>query len=302
MPFPELMLPSLLLPDFDFQITGRSEYLGRAGIAFVGSPRLAGLRPHERVTGLVDAELGILLRCRRVSRGPADGAEFTALSVGPPEPANPDSQDAPALTDAEVNLLYRSGLAPQRFAGDLTERADVATMLRLARESFAATELGNRTRWLWRPSDDGVLENSDRVARLAVAMPGCYVIEAVTDPGRKPSRIACDGQRLWRAYPDRVAVRAAEPPARPIAAMIDPAWLLRESGQASADGDALVDGRPALRVLATGDALPSRLSPLAGTPVVADQVEAASTARWAYACARPGPTWGISSYAPSSPA
>jgi len=300
-PFPELTLPRLLLPDFDFQITGRPEFAGREAIAIAGSPRLASPRRDERVTALVDAELGILLRYRRVSRGQTEGAEFTVLAVRGPVRADteplppgsdhgngqppldraggsagggPSSRDAPAFTDAEVNLLYRSGLAPQRFAATLSEHADTATMMRLARESFAATDFGNRTRWLWRPSDDGLLDNSDRTAHLAVAMPGRYLIEAVTDPGRKPSRVSCDGEHLWRAYPDRVAVRAAEPPARALAGILDPAWLLGDRYQASAAGDAVLDGRPGRRVLAAGDALSSPSSPLSGTPILADHVEA----------------------------
>ena len=41
-PLPELMFPAgLLLPDFDVQITGRTEFLGRPVIAVSGSPRLA---------------------------------------------------------------------------------------------------------------------------------------------------------------------------------------------------------------------------------------------------------------------
>ena len=90
MPFPELMLPSLLLPDFDFQITGSAEFVGRTGIAIAGTPRLASLLRQGRVTALVDAELGILLRYRRVSRDQTDSAEFTALSVRPPDPADLD--------------------------------------------------------------------------------------------------------------------------------------------------------------------------------------------------------------------
>jgi len=284
-PFPELMFPRLLLSEFDFQITGQSEFVGREAIAIAGSPRLVSLLRDERVTGLVDAELGILLRCRRDSRRQTEVAEFTALSVRGPvsepemlltdsEPGRRSSQDAPAFNDAEVNLLCRSGLPPQRFSATMIELADTATMIRLARESFADTNFGDRTQWLWRPSDDDVLENSDRSARLAAAMPGCYLIEAVADPGRKPSRISCGGRRLWRAYPDRVAVRAAKPPPRPLAAILDPAWLLHESYRASAAGEAVVDDRPALRVVAAGDALPSHSGPLSGAPVVADQVEA----------------------------
>jgi hypothetical protein len=171
-PFASLMLPSLLLPDFDLRITGREEFLGRDVVAIAGSARLASPLPAERVTGLVDAELGILLRRQDVNPGQAVTAEFTSLTVGPSEPASPHSgpqdssrslpQQAPTLTGADVNLLYRSDLGPQRFSAELSEQADIVTMMRLARESFAATKFGSRIRWLWRPSDDGVLENVDR--------------------------------------------------------------------------------------------------------------------------------------------
>ncbi len=290
-PLPELMVPAgRLLPDFDVQITGQTEFLGRAVIAISGSPRLAGRARRERVSGLVDAELGILLRCQRVGPAQTDSAEFTNLTVGPAQPPgreqdpgplpgvrpsgrNSIGQQMPVLTDEEVNLLYRSDLGPQRFAGQLSEQTDAATMMRLAGEALAATKFGSRTQWLWRPYGDHAFEDVDRVARVAVAMPGRYLIEAITDPGRKPARIACNARQLWRAYPDRVAVRAAEPLPREIATIIDPAWLLDELYQVSVLGEAEVDGRPALHVRAAGDWLPPHSGPLSGTPVFSDQVE-----------------------------
>jgi len=291
-PFPDLMFPSWrLLPDFDVQITGQAEFLGRTVIAITGSPRLAALQRLGWVSGLVDAELGILLRYQRVSPAQADSAEFTRLTISPSRPAGrePDlwpppgcgapgrdspGREVPAFTDAQVNLLYRSGLGPQRFTAQLREHIDAATAMRLAREVFAATRFGARSRWLWRPSDDDAFEEADRVARLAVALPGRYLIEAITDPGRRPALIACNGRRLWRAYPDRVTVRAAEPLPLPIAAIIDPAGLLEESCQVSVAGEAVVDGRPASHVRAAGDWLPPQSGPLSRTPVLSDQVEA----------------------------
>jgi hypothetical protein len=290
-PLPELMVPAgRLLPDFDLQITGRTEFLGRPVIAISGSPRLAGRARHERVSGLVDAELGILLRYQRVGPAQTDSAEFTRLTVSPPQPAGREQdpgplpasfpsgrsslgQEEPVFTAEEVNLLYRSDLGPQRFAAQLSEQTDAATMMRLAGEAFAATKFGSRTQWLWRLSGDQPFQDVDRIARLAVAMPGRYLIEAINDPGRKPARIACNGQRLWRAYPDRVAVRTAEPVPREIATIIDPAWLLEELYQVSVLGEAVVDGRPALHVRAAGDWLPPHSGPLSGTPVCSDQAE-----------------------------
>src|SRR5215470_9622735 len=289
-PFPNLMSPSWLLPDFDLQITGRTEFLGRAAIAITGSPRLAGLRLDERISGLVDAELGIFLRYQRVSPANTETAEFTRLTVSRPEFAgrqqDPGSlpfsrssghespgQKKPVFTDDEVNLLYRSDLGPQRFSAQLSEQTDAETIMRLSREAIAATKFGSRTRWLWQPPDD-VFQNVDSIARLTVAMPGCYLIDAITDPGRKPARTACNGQRLWRAYPDRVAVRAAEPLPRRIATIIDPAWLLQAWHQVSVLGEAVVDGRSALHVRAAGGWLPLESGALSGIPIPTDQVDA----------------------------
>jgi hypothetical protein len=186
-----------------------------------------------------------------------------------------------------VNLLYRSDLAPQPFAAQLSEHTDAATIMRLTREAFEATRFGSRNRSLWRPSDDHVLADIDRVARLAVAMPGRYLIEAITDPGRKPALIACNGQRLWRAYPDRVAVRAARPLPPGIAAIIDPAWLLDDSCQVLVAGEAMVDGRPALYVKAAGDWLPPQSGPLSASPVLSDHAEVLVD-RALGICLRPG--------------
>lgn len=289
-PLPELMFPAgRLLPGFDLQITGQTEFLGRTVIAISGSPRLAGRARRERMSGLVDAELGVLLRCERVGPAQTYSAEFTRLTVSPAQPPGPAQdpgplpgrpsgpnsigQQGPVFTDDEVNLVYRSDLGPQRFAAQLSEQTDAATMLRLAREAFAATKFGNRTQWLWRSYDEHAFQDVDRTARLAVAMPGRYLIEAITDPGRKPALIACNGRRLWRAYPDRVAVRAAEPVPREIATIIDPAWLLTQWYQVSVLGEAVVDGRPALHVRAVADWLPPHSGPLSGTPVASDQVE-----------------------------
>ncbi|MDR2984940.1 MAG: hypothetical protein LBV34_08870 [Nocardiopsaceae bacterium] len=289
-PVPSLMVRAFrLVPDFDLRITGRSEFLGRPVIAISGVPRLAIGGQRERVSGLFDAELGIFLSYRWFSPSQTESAEFTRLAVTPtkppglaPEPGPPlpssahsgasSSEDAePALTDDQVNLLYRSDLEPQRFTARLSEHTDGPTMMRLVRETIATTKLGSRTQWLWRPSDDDAFQNGEWAARLAVAMPGRYVIEAITDPGSRPTRISCNGQRLWRSYPDRVAVRAAEPLPPSFAAIIDPAWLLATN--VSVIGDAVVDGRPALHVRATGDCLPSHSGPLSRTPILADQVD-----------------------------
>jgi hypothetical protein len=270
-PFAELLIPSWLLADFDLEITGRTDHIGRAAYAVAGRPRQTGGEAASRVSALVDAELGLLLRYEKTGpRERAETAEFTSLKVDAAESADPLL--LPDLSDDQVNLLYRSVLGPQKFAANLNEQADVKTMTRLGQAALAATELGHRTRWLWESPADAPPEDVNRTARLQVAMPGCYRIDAVTDPGTRPATTACDGDRLWLVYPDRIAVRPAAPPPAGISLITDPAWLLHEH-PLTADETVTDSGRPALRVVAELTQKFVR-GPLSGTTITADKVEA----------------------------
>lgn len=301
-PFPELLIPSWLLADFDLEISGETEHIGRAAYAVAGQPRQAGAQPASRVSALVDAELGVLLRYDKTGpHGQAETAEFTSLRVGraesadpelftrapaalqehqkPPQrsndPAAPTPQTAtmPDLSDGQVNLLYRSRLGPQKFSAELHEWADLEAATRLGEAALAATQLGNRTRWLWPSPEDSRPENIDRTARLHVAMPGCYRIDTATDSATMATSTACDGNRLWQVYPDRIAVRPPAPPPAGISLIIDPAWLLREH-PLTASETVTDSGRAALRVVTALTHKFAARGPLSGTMIPADQIEA----------------------------
>lgn len=302
-PFSELLSPSWLLAEFALEVIGETEHIGRAAYVVVGSPRQVGKGRTDRVNALVDAELGVLLRYEKnCTRQQFQTAEFISLRLDAAESADPmlftlptvqlpdweprpgDGLAAPgsapegmspALRDEQINLLYRTVLGPQKFSAELHEWADRKTIMRLADAALSSTVLGSRTRWLWQSAADDHPENVDRTARLTVAMPGCYRIEALTDPGPKPACIACDGEQLWLVYPDRIAVRQAVPPAVGIALIIDPAWLLH-GYRLTTDGTAIVSGRPGLQVVAmpTGEATPQiRKGPLSDTVAIADKIE-----------------------------
>ncbi|HUZ56777.1 MAG TPA: hypothetical protein VMU94_30165 [Streptosporangiaceae bacterium] len=225
-PFGELLVPSRLLAGYDLVVTGEAWHLGRT--AYVVRAARRGARPRAGwpaapVTALVDAELGILLRYEESSRtGRARVIEFTSLSVQPAESADPllfrrppggdPGQDAgpgaddpapapepalmaPELSDEQVNLLYRTALGPARFTAELRERADQKTMRQQGEEALAATRLGSRTRWLWENPPGLLPDQTDWGARLTVAMPGCYGLDMLTDPGTRPGCIASDGER-----------------------------------------------------------------------------------------------------------
>src|SRR5712692_9132764 len=95
-PPPELMFPGgRVVPAIALQITGRAEFVGRPVIAISGSPRLAGRARHERMSALVDAELGILLRYQRVGPAQTDSAEFIRLTVSPAQPPGREQDPGP---------------------------------------------------------------------------------------------------------------------------------------------------------------------------------------------------------------
>ncbi len=114
-PLPELMFPAgRLLPDFDLQITGRAEFLGRPVMAISDSPRLAGRARHERMSGLVDAELGILLRYQRVGPAQTDSAEFTRLTVSPAQPPGREQDPGPLPGVCPSGRNYRGRTRTRR--------------------------------------------------------------------------------------------------------------------------------------------------------------------------------------------
>jgi len=179
----------------------------------------------------------------------ADPGQGAGPGADDREPEHEPALMAPELSDEQVNLLYRTALGPQRFAAELRERADQKTMRQHGEEALSATRLGSRTRWLWENPPGLLPDETDWRAVLTVAMPGCYRIDMLTDPGTRPGCIASDGHRAWRVYPDRVAVRRAGPLPDWIGWVIDPAWLL-DGFQLAVHGTVTVGGRPGLRIVA----------------------------------------------------
>jgi hypothetical protein len=89
-PFGELLIPSRLLSGYDLAVAGRAEHAGRAAHVVRATARGGRRRPADRLTALVDAELGILLRYEEASpTGRARVIEFTSLSVDPAGSADP---------------------------------------------------------------------------------------------------------------------------------------------------------------------------------------------------------------------
>jgi hypothetical protein len=84
-PFPTLLCPSWLLTRYELSVMGPVSACGRDGIRVTGTARPRLDSNYARVDAVVDAELGILLRCERVPDGAsaADLLEFASLEVSP---------------------------------------------------------------------------------------------------------------------------------------------------------------------------------------------------------------------------
>jgi hypothetical protein len=87
----------------------------------------------------------------------------------------------------------------------------------------------------------------DSTVRLAG--PGRYQIDLSRQPRRGPKTTACDGNRCWKVYDDKVTTGPAEPLPGYLANLADPSWLLR---CALAGGTPVTaGGRPGYRVAVT---------------------------------------------------
>jgi hypothetical protein len=158
-------------------------------------------------------------------------------------------------SDADLNLLHRTGRPVQVLAAELHQWADIeAVMLRLDAlkktmppilDGLAGPDA------LWKAVGERIGDyGGHRVARLRVRMPDLYRIDYLSgDWSKKYEAIACDGENVTKLFSDRVATGPAQRLGADFAAVLDPAWLLsgwRLLGVSSVT----LSGRPGLRLLA----------------------------------------------------
>jgi hypothetical protein len=102
---------------------------------------------------------------------------------------------------------------------------------------------------LWDAIADRPHETKFQTARLRIAMPGRYWIDHLA--GDWKVRVsACDGERQWTVYPNRVVTYPPSPLTEDWARLADPAWLLAPGWLLSAGGPEDVGGRRCWRIWA----------------------------------------------------
>jgi hypothetical protein len=65
------------------------------------------------------------------------------------------------------------------------------------------------------------------VSEVRFAGPGVYQVGHRYRQRRRPTTMACDGQRRWEVYADKITTRPAQPPPADIGDLADPSWLLQ---------------------------------------------------------------------------
>jgi len=175
-PFHELLEPSWLLTGYDLAVEGDTTACGRAAIRVAATARHGagdetGRTRYRwppaflpgRVVAVVDAELGILLRCesQRGEQAP-EVAEFRSLTVNhEPDPAWFTAP--PGSIFAEDSGLWRFGL-PFGGSGTVTKVAKTAA-------GIAAAGLGAAIRYTPRPHQDPFARATEEAADPDAAMP-----------------------------------------------------------------------------------------------------------------------------------
>lgn len=327
-PSPDLLCPSWLLSGFELVLRETTTAGGRDVHRVVAAPRPEGRNPLagpfgrvDSVDAVVDAELGILVRCEQISGGHLVRlAEFSQMTLDPPAAADPaqfarppgsvvgegapkfftgpgwraaktaagfaaaglgfairhaprpqqppadeeatmpqddpvavgDDRPAQPVSDALINLLYRTGLEFPGAAAEMHEWVDPGAMIGPGGSVARAAGFGSAGI----PGTGQLVEaitertpGTHRVTRIRFAAPDRYRIDYISgEHKREPKTIACDGQHRWKVYADRVAVGPAAPLPMQIAQLIDASWLLLWR---LADGaEVTVHGRPGFRISA----------------------------------------------------
>jgi hypothetical protein len=204
------------------------------------------LKVGATAVGLAAGALGTWIRYSPFRRGPtapADAADADRLIAR--DEAPPDLVSDEPVSDELLALLYAGG--PTELAATLHTWVDVAALAASVPASARRAGLGGLGLLMDVVGDHPATRHT--VSAICLAGPGRYQIDHAYQPRRRPVTIACDGQRTWQVYPDKVTAGPAKPPPDEVGSLADPSWLL----QSTLSGGARVTcgGRSAYRITVT---------------------------------------------------
>ena len=181
-----------------------------------------------------------------------------------PDPAPLEPADGSPPPDEVLDLLYRSG-EPRDLGATARQWLDLVAMAAPLPEGLRAAGRGGFGDLFDAMTRGTTVARTE--ARLRVSGPDRYRLDFSSRPRRIDSTtIACDGERRWQVFQDRILVGPAAPLRDNIAFLADSCWLLRR--RLSGGAELTYRGRPARQLRVTpvpGDA-EEVLGPLMTSP------------------------------------
>jgi hypothetical protein len=187
------------------------------------------LRPVWRaattVGGLAAGALGAWVRYsppRHTAASDSEGIEY-GKEIPRDEPPPDRTQSRPPLSDDLLNLLHAGG--PAELQATMHQWLDMGAVAASAPDSARRAGLGGLGLLI-----DAMSEKTPAmhmVSELRFAGPGVYQVDRSYRQRRRPTTMACDGQRCWEVYADKITTRPAQPPPADIGDLADPSWLLQ---------------------------------------------------------------------------
>jgi outer membrane lipoprotein-sorting protein len=171
--------------------------------------------------------LGALVK--HAPRFPGRDADSGQAEAAMPSP-DPDvlAAEDGSPPDELLYLLYRTG-EPRDLGATVREWHDTTvTMARMAQDSRAAGlgSVGNLIDAGFAGAGGNTVTRTD--ARLRISGPDRYRVDYLRRADRSGLQVnACDGERYWRVFPDRILTGPAAPLGTDAAHLIYPGWLLR---------------------------------------------------------------------------
>lgn len=226
----------------------------------------------KTVAGLAAGGLGAAIRFGGSRHADAFGrataeADDPEAAMPPGDPFPGDRAAGQPVRDEALHLLHRAGLTEPRFTATLHQWHDFGAMLGAVPERARRTGLGGvgflvdaiRDKTRGSGAGTGHEVSSVRMGgwsryRIDVTLPATFQAGNRDRMGlyyerRGPRTIACDGQRSWTVYDDRVVTGPAGPPPGEVADLVDGSWLL--TCELTGGEEVLADdGRRAYRVIA----------------------------------------------------
>jgi len=181
-------------------------------------------RAARNALGLAAGGLGALIRLGSHLPGPAAAQEQLEASMPSPDPAPLGPADDPPPDDL-LYLLYRGG-EPHDLRAAARQWSDLAAITARVPAAARATGHGGVGYLLDSATSGKTVARTE--ARLRVSGPYRYRLDVSRRPGRGHARtVACDGDRRWQVFPDKILVGPAAPPKDHLADLADASWLLR---------------------------------------------------------------------------